>query len=88
MNLSSSKFGPKLGHPKIAHHSNLSPSLDSKVANWSRINKNIVWTVLNQVVVFQSQLFGDLKHFENYQSLVSNLKKFLEITKHFSLTLG
>ena len=88
MNLSSFKYGLKLGHPKISHHSNLSPSLDSKVANWSRINKNIVWTVLNQVVVFQSQLFGDLKHFENYQSLVSNLKKFFEITKHFSLTLG
>ena len=45
MNLSSSKYGPKLGHPKIAHHSNLSPSLDSKVANWSRIVKMVVFFV-------------------------------------------
>ena len=56
MNLSSSKYDPKVGHTKIAHHSNLSPSLDSKVANWSRTAKTIVWTALNQVLVFQSQL--------------------------------
>ena len=55
MNLLSSRYGPKLGHPKIAHHSNLSPSIDSKIADWSMIDKTIVWTVLKQVVVSQSQ---------------------------------
>ena len=33
MNLTSSKYVPKLGHPKTAHYSNLSPSLDSTVAD-------------------------------------------------------
>ena len=37
----------KLGHPNIDHHLNLSPSLDSKVANWSRTAKIIVRTALN-----------------------------------------
>ena len=36
MNLNSSKYVPKLGHPQIAHYSNLSPSLDSRVADQSR----------------------------------------------------
>ena len=62
MHLLSSKYGPKLGHPKIAHHSNLSPSLDSKVENWSRTAKTIVWTALNQFVVFQSQLGPSLSN--------------------------
>ena len=66
MHLLSSKYGPKLGHPKIAHHSNLSPSLDSKVADCSRIDKTIVWTVLNQVVVFQSQLGPSLSNRANF----------------------
>ena len=38
---------------KIDKHSNLSSSVDSTVTDWSR--KTIVWTVLNHVVVFQSQ---------------------------------
>ena len=66
MNLSSSKYDPKVGHTKIAHHPNLSPRLDSKVANWSRIDKTIVWTVLNQVVVFQSQLGPSLSNGANF----------------------
>ena len=70
MNLSSSKYGPKLGHPKIAHHSNLSPSLDSKAADWSRTAKTIVWTVLNQVVVFQSQLGPSLSNEQILDDLI------------------
>ena len=66
MNLSSSKYDPKVGHTKIAHHSNLSPSQDSKVADWSRIDKTIVWTVLNQVVVFQSKLGPSFSNQANF----------------------
>ena len=56
----------KLGHPNIAHHLNLSPSLDSKVANWSMTAKIIIWTALNQVVVFQSQLGPSLSNQANF----------------------
>ena len=59
MNLSSSKYDPKVRHTKIANHSNLSPSIDSKI----RIDKNIVWTVLNQVV---AQLGPSLSNQANF----------------------
>ena len=58
----SSKYGPKLGHPNgdlnIARHSNLSPSLNSTLADWSWTAKTIVLTDLDQVVVFQSSQLG------------------------------
>ena len=33
--------GPKYSGPKIAHHLNLSPSLDWTITEWSRIVKNL-----------------------------------------------
>ena len=63
MNLSSSKYDPKVGHTKIAPHSNLSPSLDSKVADWCRIDKTVIWTVLNHVVVTISAIFEQSSKF-------------------------
>ena len=54
------KFGPK----------NLSLSLDSKVENWSRIDKTIVWTVQNQVAVFQLQLGPSLRNEQILDDLI------------------
>ena len=58
----SSKYGPKLGHPKIAHHSNpeLQPEFNS--SKLGSTAKTIVWTVLNQVVFFQSKLWPFLSN--------------------------
>ena len=70
MNLQRSRYAPKLGHPNIAHHSNLSPNLDPKAADWSRTAKIIMWTVLNQVLVFQTQLGPSLSDEQILDDLV------------------
>ena len=46
MHLKSFKYSPKYSGSKIAHHSNLSPSLDSTIAEWSRISKRMLLTRL------------------------------------------
>ena len=75
----------KLGHPNIAHHLNLSPSLDSKVANWSRTAKIIVWTALNQVVQMNLDLRNcDLRKNLDLRVIVATLvHKLFDLRKIF-----
>ena len=50
---------------KLLHYSNLSPSLDSRIGDWSQTAKNIVLIVLDQVAVLNFQLGPELSD-ENF----------------------
>ena len=65
MYLKSSQYSPKYSRPQIAHHSNLSPNLDSTISNWSRIVNTMAFSVLDQVTILDFQLGTDLndEHF-------------------------
>ena len=55
----SSKYSPKYSGSKIAHHSKVSPSLNSTIVDWSRTAKIMILIVLDQVAIFDLQLGQD-----------------------------
>ena len=69
-------YGPKYSRSKIDQHSNLSSSVDSTVTDWSR--KTIVWTVLNHIVVYQSQLGTSLSNEQNSDTVFPHIVSAIE----------